>query len=74
LKQAERAARLTGKRKTDIFVAEKFTADGLNKLAFWNATGSGKTLLMHANIKQYLYYAQKNYQSHQNKVLLITPK
>ena len=25
----------------------------LNKLAFWMATGSGKTLLMHANILQY---------------------
>jgi hypothetical protein len=25
----------------------------LNKLAYWSATGSGKTLLMHANILQY---------------------
>ena len=25
----------------------------LNKLAFWMATGSGKTLLMHANFLQY---------------------
>ncbi|MEE3701086.1 DEAD/DEAH box helicase family protein [Mannheimia haemolytica] len=31
----------------------------LNKLAFWNATGSGKTLLMHVNILQYQHY-QKN--------------
>ena len=28
----------------------------LRKVAFWNATGSGKTLLMHANILQYLHY------------------
>src|SRR5690349_10976550 len=27
----------------------------LNKLAYWSATGSGKTLLMHANILQYQY-------------------
>jgi hypothetical protein len=25
----------------------------LNKLAYWSATGSGKTLLMHVNILQY---------------------
>ena len=28
----------------------------LNKLAYWNATGSGKTLIMHINILQYRYY------------------
>ncbi|MEO0585425.1 MAG: hypothetical protein AAF135_24645, partial [Bacteroidota bacterium] len=31
---------------------EAFRESDLNKLAFWNATGSGKTLLMHVNIKQ----------------------
>lgn len=45
----------------------------LNKLAFWNATGSGKTLLMHINIKQYLHYAQKHGNGHGSKILLITP-
>lgn len=29
---------------------QSFAADELNKLAFWNATGSGKTLLLHVNI------------------------
>ena len=33
-----------------------YQADDLNKLAFWNATGSGKTLLMHVNILQYQHY------------------
>ncbi len=33
-----------------------FTSDDLNKLAFWMATGSGKTLLMHLNYYQYLDY------------------
>ena len=30
----------------------------LRKLAFWNATGSGKTLLMHVNILQYQHYLE----------------
>jgi hypothetical protein len=30
----------------------------LNKLAYWNATGSGKTLLMHINILQYRSYSE----------------
>ncbi|MFZ2170921.1 MAG: hypothetical protein WAW61_14950, partial [Methylococcaceae bacterium] len=37
---------------------QPFDAAELNKLAFWNATGSGKTLLLHVNIKQYLHYFQ----------------
>jgi hypothetical protein len=63
-----------GKKKSkDEFSAKPFTLENLNKLAFWNATGSGKTLLMHINIKQYLHYANQYNQGHQNKVLLITP-
>lgn len=31
----------------------------MNKLAFWCATGSGKTLLMHANILQFRRYAER---------------
>jgi len=63
-----------GKKKSkDVFQAELFTLEQLNKLAFWNATGSGKTLIMHINIKQYLHYASQYNQHHQNKVLLITP-
>lgn len=54
-------------------VVEKFTDKDLNKIAFWNATGSGKTLLMHINIKQYLHYAKKYHYTNNNKVLLITP-
>ncbi|MDM1296455.1 DEAD/DEAH box helicase family protein [Sphingobacterium sp. N143] len=64
----------TGKKKDkDPFTASKFRLESLNKLAFWNATGSGKTLLMHINIKQYLHYANHYNVHHQNKVLLITP-
>lgn len=46
----------------------------LTKIAIWNATGSGKTLLMHANIMQYRYYLEKNGKTNElNKILLITP-
>ena len=30
-----------------------YDIEDLNKLAYWNATGSGKTLLMHVNILQF---------------------
>lgn len=46
----------------------------LNKVAFWNATGSGKTLLMHVNILQYQHYVRRNGRSHElNRILLLTP-
>ncbi len=46
----------------------------LNKVAFWSATGSGKTLLMHANILQYRHYLAKHGRRRElNKVILLTP-
>ncbi len=46
----------------------------LNKLAFWSATGSGKTLLMHVNIRQYEHYLDKHgKRSDLNRILLLTP-
>ena len=46
----------------------------LNKLAFWMATGSGKTLLMHANILQYQHaLALHGRQRELNRILLLTP-
>lgn len=54
--------------------AEPFAKDDLNKLAFWMATGSGKTLLMHVNIKQYLHYLEAAGRRHElNRILLLTP-
>lgn len=50
-----------------------FTDDDLNKLAFWCATGSGKTLLMHVNIKQYQYYAEKYNAPKLNRIIILTP-
>lgn len=55
------------------FEAQKFTLKNLNKIAIWSATGSGKTLLLHVNIKQYLYYAKKYNKTDFNKIVLITP-
>jgi hypothetical protein len=73
LKQLEKTNGKKAKKGEDIFLADSFKDGDLNKLAFWNATGSGKTLLMHINIKQYLHYAQKHSKGHESKILLITP-
>jgi len=46
----------------------------LNKLSFWMATGSGKTLLMHANILQYKHYLEKHKRGKElNRIILLTP-
>ena len=46
----------------------------LNKISFWMATGSGKTLIMHANILQYTYYLEK-YDRRRDitHIILLTP-
>lgn len=46
-----------------------FSAADLRKLAFWMATGSGKTLLLHFNLLQYRHY----FPGPLNNILLITP-
>lgn len=46
----------------------------LNKLAFWMATGSGKTLVMHANILQFQHYLAKHGRQRElNRIILLTP-
>ena len=50
----------------------KFNKDGLNLAAYWMATGSGKTLILHFNILQYRHYAKK-YQTKFNNLILLTP-
>ena len=47
----------------------KFTDADLKKLAIWMATGSGKTLIMHMNYRQFLHYNKLPL----DNVLLITP-
>lgn len=56
---------------------EPYNADKLNKLAFMCATGSGKTLIMHVNILQYLHYFKRaqrlNNHLSINKVIVLAP-
>jgi hypothetical protein len=66
---------MTGKA---AFELDDFRLDNekndLNKLAFWNATGSGKTLLMHVNILQYQQYVEKmGRQKELNRIIVLTP-
>lgn len=53
---------------------EAYSLDELRKICFWSATGSGKTLLMHVNLKQFLHYSSKYRKEREiNRILLITP-
>jgi hypothetical protein len=46
----------------------------LRKLAFWMATGAGKTLLMHVNVLQYRHYMEAyNTLRELNRTILLTP-
>lgn len=47
-----------------------YAASDLNTIAFWNATGSGKTLVMHVNILQYLDYCPEKI----DKIIVLTPR
>ena len=59
--------------QTDVRFTPFIAAD-LNRIAFWNATGSGKTLLLHVNILQYLHHYQAGRQYvFPNKIILLTP-
>ena len=47
----------------------KYEAADLEKIAFWMATGAGKTLIMHINYHQYLHYNKEKL----DNIILITP-
>lgn len=66
-------ARFNAANDEDDKINDYSLAD-LNKLAFMNATGSGKTLLMHVNILQFQHYlAQHGRAGELNKIILLTP-
>jgi hypothetical protein len=71
------AAYNTEKPETDRLTPFYVDADAwpqLNKLAFWMATGSGKTLVMHANILQFQHYLDKHGRRRElNRIILLTP-
>ena len=46
-----------------------FEERDLDRLALWMATGSGKTLLLHLNYRQFLHYDRKA----RDNILLVTP-
>lgn len=69
-------------RRVEQFNQNKVAADQikwfekkhLNKIAFWMATGSGKTLLMHINYLQYFHYLNLYGKRNQiNRIILLTP-
>lgn len=57
------------KKENEIGVIEKFEEEDLKKLAFWMATGSGKTLIAHANYYQFLNYGLFS----PDNIIFITP-
>jgi len=53
---------------------EPYGIDELNKLCLQNATGSGKTLLMHVNLRQFRHYTeQAGKVNDYGQIILITP-
>lgn len=54
-----------------------YTAETMNKLAFMCATGSGKTLIMHINILQFLHYLKRARRTNShieiNKIIVLSP-
>lgn len=65
--------------KPEVDHITPFKEDGeawsqINKIAYWSATGSGKTLLMHANILQYQFHLDKHGRRRDlNRIILLTP-
>ncbi|BCW92882.1 MAG: hypothetical protein KatS3mg007_0776 [Thermoanaerobaculum sp.] len=51
----------------------EYKREDLNKVAFWMATGSGKTLLMHINILQYQHYLKLHGGKREDRIILLTP-
>jgi hypothetical protein len=60
--------------KSEVDQIKPFEAEELNKLAYWQATGSGKTLQMHVNILQYRHYLSLHRRERElNRIILLTP-
>ncbi len=60
--------------RVDPLDAEAEAWPQLNKISLWMATGSGKTLVMHANVLQYQHYLGLHGRRRDlNRILLLTP-
>ena len=64
--------RSTDSRLRDVRPDLEYQRDDLRKLAFWIATGGGKTLLLHLNYRQFLHYNAAR-GSPLDSILLVTP-
>ena len=63
------------KKEGSIFsTIPPFTEEELSKVAFWSATGSGKTFIMHMNVLQYQHYLEE-YEKYDslNRIIILTP-
>ena len=64
-------------RTLGALTMEPYTINSMNKLAYMCATGSGKTLLMHINIKQFIFYLKRakriNGSIAINKIIVLSP-
>jgi hypothetical protein len=49
-----------------------FSKNDLKKLAYWMATGSGKTLIMHANLLQFQQYNRGEKRLNYDNIILVT--
>ncbi len=59
----------THKHEQDVGLIDEFSEEDLTKLAFWMATGSGKTLITHINYHQFFHYELFS----PDNIILITP-
>ncbi len=62
-------------KSVSLGLEERFEDKDLDMLAFWCATGSGKTLIMHVNILQYWFYHNLYTRPSEriHKTMLLTP-
>ena len=63
---------LARRQDPEMLAMPEYTPEDLRVLAFQSATGSGKTLLMHAHILQYRHYLDQA-GGRLNNVVLLTP-
>lgn len=63
--------------KVEPFPEDQDAREQLARLAFWCATGSGKTLLMHVHVRQFRHYHGMAFKAGKwpslNQVILVTP-
>jgi len=71
--RAALVARLNALREQAFDFLPPVLPQDLNRLALWMATGSGKTLMLHLNARQFLRHAPAILGQAPQRVLLLTP-